>query len=175
MIIVSPNAIPCLSKYFKNEAVLSATFSTFTFLPISTAASTLLLMMGIFPFLSGIGSPCGSKLGLPKKIPNSFNSLSDCICSNCSATSCTSAHVKFRCSTKKVSQSRCLRITLTAAFNPSFVNFTPLARSYEISFFSSSLRSISVTEAGLIVSFSAISWFPTLPSVLVVAEKIALR
>lgn len=80
---------------------------------------------GISPSWLGIGSPWGSIFGKSKKESNLLIKVSDSICSNCSAISCTSSQLYPSFSTKKTSQRRCFLIILSAIFWPISVSRTP--------------------------------------------------
>ena len=67
------------------------------------------------PSARGIGSPCGSTVGWPRKASIRSISRSEAACSMCSASSWTSSQGMFSVWTRNSSSSRCRRITFIAS------------------------------------------------------------
>ena len=60
--------------------------------PGSSSASERVGRSSIWPSDVGIGSPCGSRLGLPSAAAISSDSCGEMACSSTSASSCTRSH-----------------------------------------------------------------------------------
>ena len=120
-----PKAIFCLSRYFKNSEDESFTPTQWYSWFNSASDNNSLDVFLISPCRFGIGSPCGSKSGCPKKASNLSINAIDWICSNSSAISWTSSQENWSLSTKKTSHKRCFLTIILADKKPFSVKVTP--------------------------------------------------